>query len=218
MPDTLKPAVRKPPVEAVFALHRPREPGKCPWCGLEITERTPVRKQLKTIHSACSAELAIITSPEQARWYLFDRDHGICADCGADFSEMYRYKPTWKEGHMWHIHWTDGRGSSTRPGAGFPYVPITAISLWHADHHVPLWKVRHLPDLQRLEYFKLANLKTRCDPCHERKSTKESAERAHYRELAGENKEKPKRDWGGRGFQKRAEFTPRPAKQINEDN
>lgn len=208
-------SVRKPPVEAVFALHLPREPGKCPWCGLEITERTPVRKQLKTIHSTCSAELGIITSPEQARWYVFKRDKGICADCGEDFSEMYRYKPTWKEGHMWHIQYRDDRGNSCHPEEGYPYVSITAISMWHVDHHNSLESAARLPPLQRIEFFKLANLKTRCDRCHNRKSAKEASRRAHYRELAGENVEKPKRDWPKRGLQSRAEFTPRPPRQID---
>lgn len=36
------------------------------------------------------------------------------------------------------------------------------------------------------------------------------------RRLRGEvGQNKPKRDWGGRGFQKRAEFTPRPPRQID---
>lgn len=64
---------------------------------------------------------------------------------------------------------------------------------WQVDHHTPLWKVAHMEPLQRLEYFKLHNLVTRCTNCHEIKSAKEAAERAHGRKVRGENKPKAKR-------------------------
>lgn len=80
---------------------------------------------------------------------------------------------------------------------------------WQVDHHIPLFRVAHMEPLQRLEYFKLANLVTRCTACHVVKSRGEASERAHGRKVRGELKEKPKRTWpsrpmSSRGFSKGA--------------
>lgn len=211
MSDSGPVEVRRPPVQAVMAHHLPRKSGKCPWCGLPITETTPVRKQIKTIHNACSLEMSVVTSPEFARNVVFDRDKGICVDCKLDCSQIAKFRPRHPPGHAWHISWTDGRGNSTAANRGYQYVALLVISLWHCDHKVPLWKVRHMPDLQRIEYFKLANLVTRCEDCHQFKTDEEARERAHYRLLNNENK--PKRS---RGFQKRSDFVPRAPRDIND--
>lgn len=215
--------VRKPPVEAVFAIHPQGVRGSCQWCGKEVTERTEVRGWLKFWHDDCKWEFQIVTMPDMARRAVFDRDHGICADCGEDWSEAVRLIPDHYVSHSYAVHNPERVTPGPKPntwvflsGHGDErYVSLREVSLWHVDHHNSLESASRLPPLQRIEFFKLANLKTRCDPCHKRKSAKEAAQRAHYRELAGENKEKPKRDWGGRGFQKRAEFTPRPPRQID---
>lgn len=224
--------VRKPPVGAVFALHLPREPGKCPWCGLPIEERTPVRKQLKTIHAACNAELAIISDPSQARWYVLKRDKGICADCGEDWSEMARFFPTFIVPPREHHYYERSLRVTEGPKVGqivrlseevfdwdaprkkrevFLYVALTAVSLWHVDHKTPLWKVRHMSPLERLEYFKLANLITRCEPCHKVKTREEAAERAKFERLADPRREsKPKERF------RRPRFEPTPVKRLED--
>lgn len=66
---------------------------------------------------------------------------------------------------------------------------------WQVDHHIPLWKVKDMQALQRLEYFKLHNLVTRCGRCHVIKSGKEASERAHIRTVRKERKPRPKRTW-----------------------
>lgn len=204
--------VRRPPVDAQFALHHPRERGKCPWCGEPITERTPVRKQLKAMHDRCSWELGIITSPDQARRAVFERDNGICADCGEDWSAMSRFLPAHRN--------PDGTASvsysfdSSR--REWPCTRLVVISLWQNDHAVPLWKVMHLEPLARLQYFKLANMLTRCVRCHDRKTGDEAAERAKFDRLDPEveQKEKPKRNWGKRPMRS----TERPrVRDINDD-
>jgi 5-methylcytosine-specific restriction endonuclease McrA len=210
--------VRKPPIGAVLRLHPQGQRGLCGWCGLPVTETTPVRGYLKYWHDACAFEMGVIESPEQARAAVLGRDHGICADCGEDWSDMVRFAPAYPatEWHRENFN-PDQLSPGPKPGSlvvisyvsewnpktkhfehAGPHVELTVISLWHVDHKVPLWKVRHLPPLQRLEYFKLANLITRCEPCHKLKSKKEASERAHFNELAGENKPKFKSKFGTR--------------------
>jgi hypothetical protein len=61
------------------------------------------------------------------------------------------------------------------------------------DHEVPLWKVTDLPPAQRRKYFLLGNLRLLCFDCHNRKSAKEAAERAHHKRLV-----KPKKRRGAK--------------------
>lgn len=87
---------------------------------------------------------------------------------------------------------------------------------WQVDHHIPLWKVSHMEPLQRIEYFKLPNLVTRCTDCHKIKSRGEASDRAHRRKVRKENKPKLKKRipsrpmasgktiWPKRGFAKKA--------------
>jgi 5-methylcytosine-specific restriction endonuclease McrA len=212
--------VRKPPIGAVLRLHPQGQRGICGWCGEAVTETTPVRGWLKYWHDACAAEMAIIEQPDAARRAVLARDKGICCDCGADWSDAVRFIPefyvsknrvdpegmepelyspgpkpgTWVQLSHEYFDWSARREQRVR----CPYVSLVAISLWHVDHKVPLWKVRHLPALQRIEFFKLANLITRCEPCHKIKTSKEAAERAHLNELASGKKPKQARKFGSR--------------------
>lgn len=204
-------AVRKPPVEAVFALHPQGVRGSCQRCGKEVTERTEVRGWLKFWHDDCKWEFQIVTMPEMARRAVLDRDHGVCADCGENWSEAVRFIPDqyvgrWRDPEDHPERFTPGPGKGTWVWLSFshgaPYVSLREVSLWHVDHHNSLESAVRLPPLQRIEFFKLANMKTRCDPCHKRKSAKEAVQRAHFRELAGENKEKSSRKIPPRAFQR----------------
>lgn len=185
--------VRKPPVDAVFALHLPQVTGKCRWCGKPTDE--PGRK---VWHTACEIEFKIIIMPDVARRALEQRDHGICCDCGADWSERYKFR---KGPEYW--------------SAGAKVTEVIWISLWHNDHKVPLWKVRGMDPLKRLEYFKLANMVTRCERCHALKTSDEAGEKAKYdrRDPAIARKAKPSRSWPKRSMRGPER---RPAKDIND--
>lgn len=206
---------------AVLRQHPPNTRGICRWCGAAVAETTETGK-LRWWHDACETEYLIIMRPDMARRAVFQRDHGICTDCGEDWSDRCRFVPTYRDSDTREarVCYAQARPSQHAPSGyffatqGYPedgwhlFVEITAISLWHVDHKVPLWKVAHLPDLQRLEYFKLPNLITRCERCHGHKTGKEAGERAHLDELAGENKPKVKRAWPqGRKLQSRG-FAP----------
>lgn len=209
--------VRKPPVAARLALHKQGVRGWCGWCGTPVTDKTPGRGWLKWWHDKCAAEMAVIENPAAARGALLERDKGVCVDCGEDWSECsifhpvkwrgeirvvfaraeMRASPPWENGAHWVSTWGDPREDH------YPFVELNAVSCWHADHRVPLWKVQHLPDLERLAYFMLANLVTRCHHCHERKTTEEAAERAHFARLAKAPPAKPKSKWAARPLGKR---------------
>lgn len=211
--------IRKPPVGAVLKLHLQGVRGWCGWCGLAVEEKTAARGWLKFWHDACALEMAIIERPDQARRAVLDRDRGICCDCGEDWSQMYRLVPTYREKGTREArvcfametpsgHWSHGYYVSTQSWQAdgfFPFVELTAISLWHVDHRVPLWKVRHMPPLQRLEYFKMPNLVTRCHRCHGFKTSKEAAEKAKFDAQAQDSEEgppQPKSKWASRPFPK----------------
>lgn len=212
--------VRKPPIGAVIRQHKQGVRGWCGWCGLPCEDKTPGRGWLKWYHDACSLEMAIIERPDQARRSVFDRDHGICCDCGEDWSLMSIFRPAYPV----KAEYAHGDRVSPGPKPGTfcvvsqqcfdwnarekdrifsPYVELLVISLWHVDHKIPLWKVRHLPDLVRLEYFKLPNLITRCHRCHQFKTDEETAERAKFNRLSAPPPDKPKAGWGSRPLGKR---------------
>lgn len=187
--------VRKPPVGAVFALHKPLDRrGWCNWCGEPVTETTGTRGWLRWWHDGCEGEYHIIIRPDAARRAVFKRDEGICADCGEDWSERVvlrkNFEVSCQPDGLWDIRKKADREEAMRVyhaerAEGYwRYTDLVEISLWHVDHHIPLWKVAHLPDIQRIEYFKLANLITRCEPCHKRKSKREAAERGKFNRLA----------------------------------
>lgn len=207
--------VRKPPVRAVTSQHKQGVRGLCGWCGLAVEEKTEVRGYLKYWHDACDIERSIIEQPAMARYYVEKRDHGICCDCGEDWSQMSVFRPANPTGahHPGDDPDPDRYSPGPKPGTwcivshrgGAPYIELLVISLWHVDHKVPLWKVRHMPDLQRLEYFKLANLITRCHRCHAFKTRKEAADRAKFNDQGDPEPEpeKPKRKWSSRPMGKR---------------
>lgn len=189
--------IRKPPVEAVFALHLPRKKGKCRWCGKPVTESSR-----HVWHAACEAEFRVIIDPTAARRAMERRDHGVCCACGEDWNDRYRAMAgavVWiaDDGASWFA--SQPHPSLPHAASHYAFTLLRKVSLWHVDHDIPLWKVVHMPALQRIEYFKLANMKTRCEPCHKVKSRREEAEKAKMDHQAGEGrKDRPKRQWGQR--------------------
>lgn len=192
--------VRKPPVSAVLRQHPQGVRGTCGWCGEPCLDKTPARGWLKWIHDACDFERTIIEQPDAARRAVLARDKGICIDCGEDWSQRSKFVPVrsveTKEPRVIYAcatpracpPWTPADYSLSTWGQPrddhHPFIELTTVSLWHVDHKVPLWKVVHMPDLQRLEYFKLANLITRCERCHAHKTRKEAADRAKFNSQA----------------------------------
>lgn len=136
---------RRPPVNAVFQQHLPRQRGKCRWCGLPIFGQKGDLLKNCLWHADCLHDFKIIAWPSYTRTMVSRRDRGICVDCGED-------------------HRLTGD--------------------WEVEHNVPLWKVATIEPLERLNYFRLPALVTRCVACHRKKSAHEASERAHIKRLA----------------------------------
>lgn len=214
--------VRKPPVEAIFALHPQETRGICRWCGKAVTDKTETGK-LRWWHDECEEEYLVIIRPDTARRAVFARDKGICADCEEDWSDRFKFIPEYTssyspETEKWERVPYIGRDHYFGPpDLPWPdrtddmfalYCSLAQVSLWHVDHKTPLWKVRHMLPLRRIDYFKLANLITRCHRCHQHKSNRETMERAKLDGLAKASPEKKNGKWPkgrkiqGRPFQK----------------
>jgi hypothetical protein len=177
---------RKPP------LH-PYRQGFCVWCDQPITPRLKKNGQPYAIqaswHKECAGEYRACCAASRFFDDLAERDGLKCACCGeAPHGWVQKFPSTtcWK--------WDEEARNS------YQYTPIEWRPLLDVDHRIPLWKVRDLPNLQLL---------CRGDAggrCHQIKSAKEAAERAHLDNLAGETKkgrgEKAKKAIPSRGFAK----------------
>lgn len=118
----------------------------CRWCSTEV----PVGR--RTFCSAgCVYEWKIRTDPNYVRQKVFERDHGVCADCGADsVGEIMARRPV-------HL-----RNRSRGTG-----------HLWQADHIVPVIEGGGECDL--------SNIRTLCTACHKRATADLAARRAEQR-------------------------------------
>lgn len=110
------------------------------------------------------------------------------------------------------VIWQDDRAASI---AGFyRYTEVIWISLWHVEHRVPLWKVAHMPAVQRIAYFMLDAVETWCEVCHKFKTRKEAADRAKINERLREPDGKPKRAWTSRPLKRGNGFPPKGSQKL----
>lgn len=213
--------VRKPPVGAVFRLHQQDTRGWCNWCGTPVKEKTSGRGWLKWWHDACEEEYQIIIKPDAARRAVFARDKGVCCDCEENWGDRYLLRagqaiitsPEWDVCRRWTKKLNEAFHAERALGY-WRYTELIYVSLWHVDHKIPLWKVVHLEPLQRLEYFKLHNLITRCHRCHAFKTAEEAAERAKYKRLGAAAPTKPKTKWASQKLQSRSSFPPKGSRPM----
>jgi len=122
----------------------PRGPngrGLCRWCALEVPKR-----RFTFCSDFCVHEWKLRTQPGYLREKVFERDRGICADCGVDTLAAAR-KLRFSRGAARSLlltHW----GLRTR----------SRRSLWDADHIVPVIEGGGECDL--------SNIRTLCLRCH----------------------------------------------------
>ncbi len=132
--------------------------GTCRWCGETIVyAKGPKRGKVDTRrrwHPRC-LETYEMTDPRGQRRRVRKRDRGVCRACGLDTNALRRR--------------VAGRGRAGRLRAlGF----LPRRSLWELDHIVPLI------DGGGHEF---SNLQTLCVPCHRKKTTGETRQRASAR-------------------------------------
>lgn len=159
--------LRKPPI----VLHDVKG-GTCKWC------RLPTDTSRKTWHPECAAINNFYKSPQVQRQKVFERDRGICADCGVDANAP---KIVIKEREL----------------ADRTLIRFDCIG-WQADHRFPLWLVdRDAPDA--LRFWGMENLQTLCTKCHTAKTSREAGDRAkivrlHQKQQRAKEKAAAKRE------------------------
>ena len=115
----------------------------CRWCNLEVP-----KGRSSFCSEWCVGEWRLRTDPGYLREKVLERDHGICAQCGADCLAA------WK--HLKRLHGAARLRAlaewGLRTGRGF------RKSLWDADHIVPVVEGGGECDLE--------NIRTLCLKCH----------------------------------------------------
>jgi 5-methylcytosine-specific restriction enzyme A len=140
--------------------------GHCRWCGKPVLHADGKKAGAINLrrhwHDACLADYKVAAWPKEARKALSKRDKGRCCDCGEVAKKWLarRRRPRKKVGVI----------------AG-PYTEIRRKRAFEVDHEVPLWSIAHLPDGDRVRYFMLDNLRTRCPTCHKAKTLREGTAR-----------------------------------------
>jgi 5-methylcytosine-specific restriction protein A len=115
----------------------------CRWCRLEIE----AGKRRRTFCSdACVHEWKLRTNPGYLREKVFERDRGVCAQCGADTTKLRRdlRKLDYAARRRFLKDWNLKEGSRK--------------SMWDADHIVPVAEGGGQCDL--------SNMRTLCLRCH----------------------------------------------------
>ncbi len=122
----------------------PRGPngrGLCRWCSLEVP-----RGRFTFCSEFCVHEWKLRSQPAYLRDKVFERDHGLCADCGTDTVAAAR-RLRYSRGNARALllaHW--GLRKRSRK------------TLWDADHIVPVIEGGGECDL--------SNIRTLCLRCH----------------------------------------------------
>lgn len=168
-----------------------REPGICAFCGKAITDK----RRKRYCSEECADEVAIRTNSSYARWKVFERDKGVCAECridtvaltadlkrlGATDPATFRLRVTgsWLRARI-YLNTASGTVTVER-------------ELWDADHVVPVVKGGGGCGLE--------NLRTLCGGCHQ-KATNELRRELRgggptRRELAAEHR-RQRYEWAKR--------------------
>jgi 5-methylcytosine-specific restriction endonuclease McrA len=130
-----------------------RKRGQCRRCGAEVP-----KLRFTFCSDACVHEWKLRTDPAYLRQQVFERDRGVCAQCGLDTEAMRKDKRKldWAARRQFERDWGVRR------------------NLWDADHIVPVVEGGGECDL--------SNMRTLCIKCH-REAT--AALRARRRPAAG---------------------------------
>jgi len=125
--------------EALYSLRHQRyctsrdlpenEKGYCKWCG----KKTP-DKRLKYCSEECTCE-CYIRMGHNIRWHVYQRDYGVCAQCGLHIGQANEYLYKY---HILTCHnsWSWKPGVYKKSDWG-PWWDINR-NWWEADHIIPV--------------------------------------------------------------------------------
>jgi len=141
----------------------------CRWCGKPCP-----KGRFSWCSGGCYAEFLVRFSAANVRYYVFERDQGVCAKCGINTE--------WLENQARRIYRVARRmrGLDIRGlGAQWGPWPVGAwgsvsTSLWEADHIVPV--------VEGGGCCGLDNYQTLCVPCHKAETAALAARRARARD------------------------------------
>jgi 5-methylcytosine-specific restriction endonuclease McrA len=171
-------------------LRRAGEPWKiCRWCGAGLTGR-----RTGWCSQACVDQYLIRKDPSRARKLVAHRDRGVCAECGRDTDELYRFwnrrpwqnyrneslQPYREELHdAWRrlfeasLGLGPGARNSINIGDKGPRNAVWLGGYWDMDHITPV--------VEGGGGCGLSNLRTLCIPCHRGATAELAARRAAER-------------------------------------
>jgi 5-methylcytosine-specific restriction enzyme A len=128
----------------------------CRWC--KVVEIPKGRRAYCS--EECRKEQEVRRSPQMVRYYLKERDRGVCAMCGCDTEKLKRVLEAADKAGCWT---NDHRG-----------IPIWMRDLlWHLGFNAyqTLWEADHIhPVHQGGGECGLDNYQTLCVPCHKMKT------------------------------------------------
>lgn len=143
--------------------------GECRWCAQPILLKDGSVNLRRTWHPKCVTEYFNATDPARQRQMVFDRDRGVCCECGIN-TEVERKK------YMVGVLTLPGRGRG-RPSrilwdhrrAFADGWPDWERSWWDMDHTRPLAEAKG-----DVSFWALDNLTTRCYRCHAKKTVEDN--------------------------------------------
>lgn len=129
------------------------KPGTCKFCDTAIIVNGKVNRRASW-HPACALRWTIMSSPRDARRFVFLRDRGVCCDCGLDCAPDNAAEIVAKI-------------MATPSGRAMGYDTMD-LGNWELDHIIPLSQAaaRGNPP----ELWMLSNMATRCEECHKIKT------------------------------------------------
>lgn len=158
-----------------------RLPGERPICRL-CSEPCPGRRY-NWCSDECFDAYSLATDSAVLRRWTFERDKGICAECGLDCMALRKTAECMSERYG-SLEWAKARTAAMRATLrdnGFEADGFRC-SLWDADHIEPLAEGGS---------WELSNVQTLCTPCHKRKTAAQAGRRAKQGRLIG----RPTRIW-----------------------
>ena len=127
----------------------------CRWCRKECPG-----KRRTYCSQGCLDEWLLRSRADVAAEQVFERDKGVCAECGVDCELLFR--------NLRGLPWGERRELCRQYG-----IPI------HRLNGRRIWDVDHVEEVARGGgACGLENLQTLCIPCHARKTARFAAERA----------------------------------------
>lgn len=142
----------------------------CAWC----ETRLPFRKQ-RYCSRECLDEIWIRTNPGHARSKVYDRDQGVCANCGTD---TQRFKKLLREWPRVSYHFKSKALDALAEQFALAGIS-TRRKIGSYSRFGHTWEMNHItPVADGGGLCGLENLETLCLPCHRKETAAQAASRA----------------------------------------